>query len=231
MPRVQLRNKNPKGVTAEIEALEHESKDALRERWREHYGAPSPPRISRKLLTYAIAYKIQEKESNFRLVMTQDKWEAPAYYQDAQDYTKVPRLVVWADTTTMGVFPFVDSLVSESFESDQKKELLKELEIFNNDPSWEPLVQRGKKSRELGGEKAIHWTGQVSYTMNVSLSSSSAGGKRVKGKYGSTIVAVKKENTIVFFYMMCEWDYYQQIDSEISAIINSLTWVGENKKG
>jgi hypothetical protein len=170
-------------------------------------------------------YKINPDKNNFRIVMTQKKWEAPAYYQNAEDYTKVPRLVIWCDTTTLGVFPFVDSLVAEEYRSDQKKELMKELEILVNEPGWEPLVPRGRKTKEIAGEKAVHWKGQVSYTMYVSLSSSSKANKRVKGKYGATIVAVKKENTMVLFYMMCEWDYYQRIEAEIMEIVSSLTWI------
>jgi hypothetical protein len=38
-------------------------------------------------------------------------------------------------------------------------------------------------------------------------------------------VAVKKENTMVLFYMMCEWDYYQRIEAEIMEIVSSLTWI------
>ncbi len=175
-------------------------------------------------------YKINPASENFRVVMTQNKWEAPAYYQDAEDYTMIPRLVIWSDTTTLGVFPFVDSLVSESAQSDQKKEILKEFEILVPEPGWESLVPRGRKTKEIGGEKGVHWAGQVSYTKSVSLSSSSAGGKRVKGKYGTSIVGVKKGNTIVLFYMACEWDYYERIDAEIMAIVSSLTWVEPEEK-
>jgi hypothetical protein len=45
----------------ELDALRDLSLEALRTRWEEFYGAPAPPRIRRKLLTYAIAYRIQEQ--------------------------------------------------------------------------------------------------------------------------------------------------------------------------
>lgn len=52
---------NPDALHDELEALKTLSRKDLRERWTEHYESPCPPFISRKLLLYAVAYRIQEK--------------------------------------------------------------------------------------------------------------------------------------------------------------------------
>ena len=51
----------PETLSAELEALRALPKEALKERWEKLYGSPSPPHMSRKLLTYAIAYRMQEQ--------------------------------------------------------------------------------------------------------------------------------------------------------------------------
>ena len=47
-------------LEAELGALPDLPRDDLKKRWQELYGTPCPPRMSRKLLRYAIAYRLQE---------------------------------------------------------------------------------------------------------------------------------------------------------------------------
>ncbi len=49
-------------VYAEVAALSPLSVKDLKTRWREIYGTEPPSRISRELLTRAIAYRLQERE-------------------------------------------------------------------------------------------------------------------------------------------------------------------------
>ena len=48
------------GLTSEIAALAEVTTAELKRRWRVLYGAEPPPRISRDLLTRALAYRMQE---------------------------------------------------------------------------------------------------------------------------------------------------------------------------
>ena len=48
-------------LEAELEVLPDLPRPALKKRWQELYGTPCPPKMSRKLLRYAIAYRLQEK--------------------------------------------------------------------------------------------------------------------------------------------------------------------------
>ena len=49
-------------ISAEIAALAVFGINDLKSRWRELYDTEPPPRISRELLTRAIAYRLQERE-------------------------------------------------------------------------------------------------------------------------------------------------------------------------
>ena len=54
------RKKTEEKVELELAALPNLPRDELKERWTELYDVPCPPRMSRKLLRYAIAYRLQE---------------------------------------------------------------------------------------------------------------------------------------------------------------------------
>ena len=47
-------------LEAELEALPDLPRPELKARWRELYGTLCPPKMSRKILRYAIAYRLQE---------------------------------------------------------------------------------------------------------------------------------------------------------------------------
>jgi hypothetical protein len=169
-------------------------------------------------------YKIDKDEDHHRIIMSQANFQVPPHYLDAPDYTKVPRIVVWADTTTFGPFAFLDSLSSTSYNSEQKKDILSEFEILVDDQEREELVPRRRDTKEFAGEKGFYWTGRAPYVKEVSLSASDAGGKRVRGAYMGTIVGVKKGNVLVMFHMMCEEQYYADIDAELMAMVATLAW-------
>ncbi len=167
--------------------------------------------------------RIEKNKSNFRLILTQRKYGTPSDYADAPDYTKVPRVAVFVDTSSMGVFPFVDSLLSEGYKSEQKKTLLKEFE-FLNEPE---IIPKGRSRIEVGGESGLIWKGQSKYIKEVQTSAGAVGGKRVYGSYGGAILAAKnkKTNTIVLFHLMCEWEYFEPVLNEVKAIVTSLEWL------
>ncbi len=175
-------------------------------------------------------YSIRKNKDNYRIVLTQKNYEIPPDYMDAPDYTQVPKLVVWVDTTSYSASAFIDSLISENFKSDQKKDVFREFDILNaasaaSGTYRENLVPKGKKTFSLADEKAIRWTGSVAYMKEVALSASSDSGKRVRGAFGGTIVGVKHGKLIVLFHMICEWVYHPQIEVDVMEMINSMTWV------
>ena len=179
-------------------------------------------------------HSLRKENDNFRLLLTKRKYEIPADYVDAPDYTQIPRIIVWTDTTSLPTFAFLDSLVSESWNTKQKKELLKEFEIIASDISSgsrrEKYIPRGRKPVDLSGEQAILWQAKSTYVKNVAVTSSGSASKRVIGAYGGAIVVVKKGNRAFAFHLMTEWAYFEGNLKEALGIISTFEFRDESNK-
>jgi len=186
---------------------------------------------------YEFSMNIQENwkpnvklnKSKFRLVLVQKNYEIPGDYLEAPDYTNVPRITLWVDTTSMSAFQFLDSLLSPGFKSNQKKELLREFDILNDRINEkgnvrETLITKKKKTTKIDGQKAVMWSGRLQYRKDVARSASSLGGKRVVGAYGGGIVAVKNGKNLFLFHVMCEYDYFNSNFAQAMNMIGSLDW-------
>lgn len=173
--------------------------------------------------------KVNKQSDNFRLVMLQESYEIPPDYMEAPDYTQVPRLVVWADTTHLGAFAFMDSLLSETFDSKQKDDVLKEFEILQpairgSGSYRDPTVTKSRKAIKIGEDRAALWTGQATYMKEVAESASAIGGKRVNGAYGGAVVAIKHDHVLVAFHLIAEWQFFNAVLEEVMPMIESLQW-------
>ncbi len=165
--------------------------------------------------------RVKNDDEKCRLTLMQKNYAIPADYVSAPDYTQVPRVDVYVDTTTMNVHSFLDSLLADDYKSDQKSEIVKAFE-FLQQPD---IIPKGRSRLELNGASGVFWQGQSKYMKEIQLSASSVGGKRVYGSYGGAIAAVKMGgNKILMFHVMCEWPYYNQVLSEVQIMIRSVTW-------
>ncbi|UCD63386.1 MAG: hypothetical protein JSW34_11640 [Candidatus Zixiibacteriota bacterium] len=181
-------------------------------------------------MTEGWKYKIKDNEDKLRLVLLQLNYEIPTHYAEAPDYTKIPTVAVYVDTTSMSVPAFIDSLVSETFSSKQKKDIYGEFEILNRGASGsgmtrEELVPRLRKYVEIGGETGLLWTGKSKYRNEIAASASAMGAQRVYGGLAGSIVGVKRDNTIILIHTICEENYFEAVLNESMAIINTLQWV------
>jgi len=175
---------------------------------------------------------VQKDENNVRLSFKQKDYGIPGHFINAPDYTKIPRIVVYVDTATPGVHPFLDSLLAEEFKSDQKKAILKEFDILQySDISDGPVITKGRSRLELGGESGVLWRGQAKYKQNVAYSASSAGGRTVRGSYGGAIVLVKRDNHLYMFHIVCEWSFFDAVLADAMKIIGSFAWTDLESEG
>ncbi|UCG61998.1 MAG: hypothetical protein JSV52_01535 [Candidatus Zixiibacteriota bacterium] len=173
--------------------------------------------------------KIGDNDKHYRLTLSQNSWEPPPHYADAKDYTKIPRTVVYADTTSLSVSDFIDSLMSETYESKQKKEIFKEFEILNKQSGGsgmtrEDLVPRQRKPMDLAGERGYFWSGKVKYRNEIATTMTSAGGRRVYGGYYGCIIGVKKDKTIILLHTICEEEFAEVVTQEALRLASSLEW-------
>jgi len=181
-------------------------------------------------------YKVQANKSNYRISLIQKNYQIPSDYLDAEDYTQIPKVILWVGETKLGEGPFIDSLLSDSYRSDAKKDILKEFELINDNSAGsgterEDLVPMGRSTFEIDGHKANLWKGKAKYTKNVALSASSSGGKRVKSAYGGSLIAVKEGDKILVFHMMCEWPYFNPVQAEVMEMINTLKFGKPESEG
>lgn len=172
-------------------------------------------------------YSIRKNKDVFRIVLTKKNYEIPPDYLNSPDYTMVPRITLWVGEETMSPFQFIDSLLSDSYKSDNKKEIEKEFDILHDNISEQgdirqKLSTRKKKALEIGGKKAFLWTGQMIYRKDIAESASSIGGKRVNGKYGGAIVIIKEKNQIFAFHLICEWNYFETNLSQFMKVVTSF---------
>jgi len=169
--------------------------------------------------------RVNKLDDKVRLSITKKNYGIPNDFLNAPDYTKIPRIVVYVDTTSLGAHAFIDSLTSETFKSDQKKDIIKEFEILQQSDIYDgPVVPKGRSRLEIDGESGLMWKGQVKYKQIVSTSASSVGGKLVRSSYGGAIGAVKHEGNIHLFHVMCEWQYMATVLAEVEMTIRSLEW-------
>jgi len=177
-------------------------------------------------------HSLRKENDNFRLLLTKRKYEIPAEYINAPDYTQIPRIIIWTDTTSLPTFAFLDSLVSSTWNTKQKKELLKEFEIISSDISSgsrrEKFVPRGRKPVRLSGEQAILWQAKSTYVKDVAVTSAGLASKRVYGAYGGAIVVVKKGNRAFVFHLMTEWSFFESNLKETLDIISTFEFSGES---
>lgn len=178
--------------------------------------------------------KVRKNKENFRVVMLQKTYSIPPIYADAPDYTLVPRAVLWAGETSLSAFAFIDSLLSDTYKSDEKSEILREFEILESgysegSGSREDAVAKSRKTIKIGEDRAVLWTGQVKYMKQISTSDLSAGGKRVRGEYMGAVVAVKHDQVVLVYHLITEGQYFSAILDDLLISIKGLKWIEEEE--
>ncbi len=170
--------------------------------------------------------KIGTDEENLRMVLVQKNYGIPTQFKDSPDYTVIPRIAVYADTSGMSAQALLDSIVSSTFKSKQKKEMLKEFEFLGQSG----IIPKNKRFLTIGGETSVLWEGSVKYTKEVSSASSSDQGIRVTGGYGGALIVTKKVNRVVLFHVMAEMQFFDDVMKSTTAIAGSLEWTDPTKE-
>ena len=175
-----------------------------------------------------------DEDDDTRLVLIQKNYQVPSYYLDAEDYAQVPRLTVFMAESDMGAVAFRDSLVSKTYDSDQKNNILREFEILNRqslgDMERDELITKSRPTPYINDLRAAEWFGDVGYTKNVTLSVSSQGAKRVRGRLSGAVVVVKNGNKMLLFHAISEDNAFEAVWNELQPVVESLEWSAENKK-
>lgn len=172
--------------------------------------------------------RLRKLDDPYRLVLIQKNYQIPPDYIEAPDYTMIPRLTVFVAETHVSPFEYLDSLLSDSYSSKEKKEIMKEFEIINDnfvgDGEREDVITRKRKSYRVGENKGVLWQGKAQYIKLVQIAGSTAGGIRVYGAYRGGIVILPIGKThLVLFHVICEDQYFPVVWAEVRVIIDSYT--------
>ena len=162
--------------------------------------------------------KVGKEGENVRLFLTARNYGIPSDYLDVKDYTKIPELIVWVDTSSMSAHTFIDSLTSANYKSGQKSNIHKEFAILTE----QELIPMQRSRMEIAGESALMWKAQAKYKKEISTSVSATTGRMVSRSFGGAIAAVKIGDFIVLFQVMCEWEYFEAVLKEAQPMIESL---------
>jgi hypothetical protein len=169
--------------------------------------------------------KVGKEGEKVRLSLLQRNYSIPSDYLNAKEYTKIPFVLMYVDTTTLGAHAFIDSLTSANYKSSQKNAIQKEFEILS-EPEQIPMP---RSRLEIAGQSALVWKVQAKYKKEVANSSSSMSGRMLNRSYGGAIAAVKVGDKIVLFYVMTEWEFFEPVMQEVLPMIESLKVLQEEE--
>ncbi|RKX28463.1 MAG: hypothetical protein DRP47_04295 [Candidatus Zixiibacteriota bacterium] len=171
--------------------------------------------------------RLKKLDDNYRLVLIQENYQIPPDYADSPDYTLVPRLTIYVAETNVSPFELLDSLLSVSYSSDLKKDIIKEFEILNNqsigEGERENVITRKRKSYRIDDIKGVLWQGKVKYVNKVIQSASTGSGKRIYGAYmGGVVILQIEKNRLLLFHVISEDQYFPMIWTEAMKVVGSF---------
>ncbi len=175
---------------------------------------------------------IKKGKKPVRLSLIKKEYDIPMHFSHAPTYTTIPKIVVYADTTSLSVKQFVDSLLDDKYKSSQKKAILNEFKLLFGD-----FIKK-KSSKKVVGELVGHKiSGELKYSIRVS--SAGTGGDEMSGSFGDydvvsdffagSIYFVKQGNTIVMMHFICESRYFEMLDLDFEEIIKTFKFVEPKK--
>ncbi len=159
------------------------------------------------------------KSSKYALRMTMDQKSPVPPYQfqgGLRDYMQVPTMAVIVDTTSLGANEFVDSLLSSSFESDQKKFMYKYLKIVSR-----PYELVKRQEITFQGKMAVLMEARQAYEITVAKQGSDKADVVNDNKYGTIFVTVR-DGHVYMISMICEYRTSQPIVDMYNQVISSL---------
>ena len=169
---------------------------------------------------------IKKNKYNTRLVLTKKEYDVPLQFEHVPTYTQIPKISVYADTTSLTLMQFIDSLLSDDFKSDQKKDIMAEFKLIAMDFTLKKRSPMGVG--DLAGYKI---SAQQKYTIRVESGTGSTKGEMdgafggfdvVTDFFGGSIFFAKQGNQIVMLHFICEWRFFADLDPVFDEIVKTF---------
>ncbi len=154
--------------------------------------------------------KISKSKKPDRIVLTQKSYAVPQQFQGGvkEDYAQIPTVIVIADTTSLKVGEFVDSLLNDKFKSDQKKYFMRKMKLISR--SHEIMKRR---EITVAGAKSIQLEARQQYTIEIPQEGSDKADVVTDFKGGAMFFTVR-DGRIFIIYTIYEW-YYNTLNLDL----------------
>ncbi|UCD17738.1 MAG: hypothetical protein JSV44_02215 [Candidatus Zixiibacteriota bacterium] len=162
--------------------------------------------------------KLQKPKKKLRLVLTQNDHEIPGELMQFPSMAKVPGLDIYIVKVPFTPAAFVDSLVSNSYKSKIKKEVLKDLIALEETVVFDGLTTEKKRGVKIDNKQAFQWEGVSHYTKKLGM------GETIPRTYAVALTAIKNGDNMMVFVLECERTFFHKIIKEVTAMIESLKW-------
>jgi hypothetical protein len=161
---------------------------------------------------------IKKEKSNVRLILTKKQYDIPTEYTHAPSYTQVPKVTVYADTSSMPLQMFVDSLLSDEYKSKQKNDILQEFSLLFGD-----YIPKKTTKIKIGDVEGILNTGERQYSLQVQKAGYQADrADLVRDFYAGSMFFIKKDNHIIMLHFICERRYFANLEQGFMKLLDGF---------
>ena len=115
--------------------------------------------------------KVKEAKSECRLELVQEKFELPADLEPYRDQLSAPAAEVWLVELPFNTAEYIDSLNSDSYNSDLKSKLLGDLREPDESMKFEGFATSDRRGFKAGSLNVAAWRGLVNYTVDMGTES------------------------------------------------------------
>jgi hypothetical protein len=162
--------------------------------------------------------KLQKPDSDFRLILTQNDHEIPPALMPYPHKAMVPEVKVYITETKLDPLEFIDSLVSHTYKSDAKGDILGEIIFLEEGVDYDGLLPDVRKGIEIDEKPAGRWEGHADYTVKQGLT------ETTKRSYGTGFMTIAKGDKILVFQLSCERRFFPKVFAEVVTMAESLKW-------
>ncbi len=161
--------------------------------------------------------KVFTEPSNYRLQVEQTNPEIPPEYTDYADQMPRPTMSVYMATTDLAPLAFVDSLLSETYKSDQKKEILQDIDFYDENVTFQGFTTRIKKEIKIGELKGVEWEGSATYKIKM-------GEQTMNNEVALGLIGVRKGDHILLFLTGHDKRFFRKLFDEATEMAMSVKW-------
>jgi hypothetical protein len=159
-----------------------------------------------------------DPNDDYRLELTQKDYKIPPDLMQYPTLAKVPDLNVYIGKVEMSPPAFVDSVLSDSYKSDIKKDIMKPTQIVEEGVEFNGLRQTAKKIIKIDDKEAVQWEGVAEYTKKLGM------GETIPRSYAVGVVGIKNGDYLLIFMLSCERTFFPEVFGEVLTMANSVKW-------